>query len=143
MSGKEICKSIIFNFFIVVTLVNIAIFVLGTVFQGDKQMGYEAFLAPLIYGAMSMLPIIVMYSRRELTMREIIVRKLIQLLLLEVLLYVGGYGIESMKTKSIFLTISFGASVMIIFVLANVISYLLNAREAEELTSLLKKYQEN
>lgn len=88
-----------------------------------------------------MIPMVVMYSKKELSIKEVCIRKVIQLVLIEVILYVVGYGIESIKTRDISITISFGLNIMVIFVLANVISYMRNAKEAKELTDSLKHFQ--
>lgn len=52
---------------------------LGMYFLPEMQFGYEAFCVPLIYGAVGTIPNVVMYSRKELKVKEVFVRKFIQL----------------------------------------------------------------
>ena len=77
---KENIKDNLMNFFIIVTLVNIVIFVCGSIFAPDQEITYSAFLVPIIDGALGIIPGIVMYSKRELTVKQMIVREVIQLL---------------------------------------------------------------
>ena len=83
MHGKEFILACLRSFFAIVTLVNVAVFVLGFTMDPERLFGYEVFLMPLIYGALGILPNIVMYSKRELKIRELLVRKAIQLVLIE------------------------------------------------------------
>ena len=46
---KEHVKEILNSFFISVTLINIAMFILGILFRPEQRFGYEAYLYPLIY----------------------------------------------------------------------------------------------
>lgn len=55
MSLKEYLKSAALHFFIIVTLANVATFAVGMLFRPEEQFGYEAFLTPLIYGALGVL----------------------------------------------------------------------------------------
>ena len=52
---KENIKDNLMNFFIIVTLVNIVIFVCGTIFAPDQEITYSAFLVPIIEQILSLL----------------------------------------------------------------------------------------
>lgn len=56
---------------------------LGMRYEPEIRFGYQAFLLPVIYGGLGILPSAVTYSRKELSVRQMLVRKLLQLLLLE------------------------------------------------------------
>ena len=141
MSGKECLKDILTSFFVIVTLINLAMTILGCAFKPEQTFGYEAFLAPLIYGALSLIPMAVMYSKKELTVKQLVFRKVLQLISIEIILYFAVYGPEHLTTEPIGQSISFGLSVLIIFVLANVISGIINTNDAKKLTRMLKQYQ--
>ena len=66
MSFKEHFKSVMSQFFVIATLINIAMFVLGEIFRPDDKFGYEALLAPIIYAAVSLVPMLCMYSKKKL-----------------------------------------------------------------------------
>ena len=85
---KERFRSQLAAFFISVTLIDLAIFILGCLLEPDLKFGYEAFAYPLIYGVIGSLPGLIMYSKKELTMKQTIIREIIQMLLIVVLIIV-------------------------------------------------------
>ena len=78
---KDRVKEIAGSYFISVTLINIAIYATGMIFRPQQTFGYEAFLSPLLFGMLTVIPTVIMYSKKELTVRQLLFRKVIQLLL--------------------------------------------------------------
>ena len=85
MQGKELLSKMFRNYFVLVTLINAVIFVSGSIARPDARFGYSVFVMPLIYALAGILPQAVMYSNRELSIKEVLLRKFIQLLLIELL----------------------------------------------------------
>ena len=141
MDIKRLGKEMLQYYFMIVTLVNVAIYALGMSFRPDTILGYEAFLAPLCYGFLGILPLAIMYSRHELTVKEVVVRKILQLIVLEIVLLVGGLGPE--QWGDIKLVLGFMGSVLVIYVMVHVLSWLVDVREARELTDSLKRFQQS
>lgn len=141
MSFKEHLKLTVSQFFVIVTLINIAEFVLGEIFRPDDRFGYEAFLSPLIYAAFTLIPILCMYSKRELTVKQHIFREFLKLIAIEVILIFFGMGTKSLASENTALTVSFALSVFIIYVLVTVISWLLDLNTARQLNTELKDFQ--
>ena len=141
MSLKEYLKSAALHFFIIVTLANVATFAVGMLFRPEEQFGYEAFLTPLIYGALGVLPNLVMCSGRELTVKQLMIRKVIQFLVLELVLITAAFGIKNLKAENMGVITGFAVSVLIIFLLVQVISWLLEVRQAEQMTAELLAWQ--
>ena len=141
MKLKEFIKSTLASYFIIVTLVNVATLVLGSIFRPEQRFGYEAFLAPLLYGALGLIPVFIMYSPKELTIKQIVIRKIVQLIALEFILVLAGFGRENLKTENLALIASFALSVLIIYVLVHVTSWVLNLEMARQLTMDLQSYQ--
>ena len=141
MSRKEFFKEIVKEFFVISTLVNVAIFVLGSIFDKDARFGYDAFLAPLIYAAFSLLPAGITYSGRELSVKEVLIRKAIQLVLIEVILFLFCFGIDSLSQSEPLLLFGLGVSIAVIYVLVHLLDWLVASREAEKLTRDLKAFQ--
>ncbi|HKM34514.1 MAG TPA: hypothetical protein VJY54_07205 [Lachnospiraceae bacterium] len=143
MRGKEFLKSIIMSFFIIVTLINIATFILGTIFQPDLRFGYDAFLSPLIYGVFSLIPFVVMYAKKELTVKELLIRKVLQLLSIEVIQWFLAFGFNSSERGNIKLMVAFSLSILIIYVLVHLITWFLDVQTAKKMTDDLHHYQSN
>jgi len=140
MNKIEYLKKVAVSFFIIVTLINIAMGILGLCFERDMKFGYEAFFVPIIYGLVSIIPMIVTYSKKELTVRQMIFRKIFHFILLEALL---TYFAFLNKVVAVDLLISFMISVFIIAILVHIILWFLDNRKAKELSFELEEYQKN
>lgn len=141
MSFKSFLRSICSTYFIIVTLVNLATFAMGSIYRPEERFGYDAFLMPLIYGFLGILPMCVMYSKREMTLAQVLIRKLFQLILLEGLLigFVFGYG--DFSKDNIVQIVSFAVTVLVVFILVHVISFVLDVQQAKQMTLDLLDYQ--
>lgn len=143
MSGKEFLMDCLRTFFAAVTLITITILILGLSLKPEEQFGYEAFLAPLIYGAVGTLPNVVMYSKRELKVKELLIRKVIQLILIEVLVLFAAFASISDYEQH---TSSFSGMVIgifLIYVIITGIEWLQNSITAQNMTKDLVKFQKN
>ena len=60
MQGKELLAKMFRNYFVLVTLINVVIFVSGSIAQPDARFGYSVFIMPLIYAFAGILPQAVM-----------------------------------------------------------------------------------
>lgn len=140
MDKKSFFKKTIMSFFIVVTFINAAMLVLGLLFEPESRLGYEAFMFPLLFGVLSMLPSLLMYAKYELSKKQMLLRKLLQLILLEfILLFLLSLNGE----RSIGVLVSVGISVLFIAVLVHLVLWMLDVKEARILTLELERYQKN
>lgn len=143
MRGKEFVLSFIRTYFAVVALVCAANFILGSYLAPEQTFGYEAFLVPLIYGLAGTIPSVITYSRKELSVKQLLFRKAIQLLLIEVsVLFVMFYGSNKayQNPKIIF---SVAASVLVIYVVIDLIEILQDHLTAKKLTDELIAFQQS
>ena len=129
------------NFFIIVTLINVAMFVLGGVLKPDQKFGYEAFAYPLIYGAITSIPGLCMRTTKEMSIAQTIIREVIQLLLIVVALLVIMFGGRPLTVDMAFQAASVAVSVIIVFILVNLIRWILDKKTAEKMTADLEAYQ--
>lgn len=141
MTFKAFIKSICATYFIVVTLINLATFVLGSVYRPEERFGYDAFLTPLLYAFLGILPMCVMYSKKEMTPGQVLIRKILQLVLLEVLLVGFVFGCAGLSGENGEQIASFALAVFVIFVLVHVISFVLDTEQARRMTLDLLAYQ--
>ena len=136
MSFREHLKSVLSVYFIIATLINAATFILGEI-----RFGYDAFLSPLIYAAIALIPMLCMYSKRELTPKHYIAREILQLISVEIILIGFGLGAKSLAPENLPLTASFALSVLVIYILVHVIAWLLDLKLAKQLNSALRSFQ--
>ena len=139
---KERLREMISSFFISVTLINIAILVLGLIFRPEQKFGYEVFVYPLIYGMIGVIPTLVINVNRELTVKQVVIRKAIEMVLIIVLLLAFIFGGLPADRANIPAAAGVAVSVVIIYVLVTLISWLLDVRTAGKMTEDLLRFQE-
>ena len=138
---KERIMDTIRSFFIVVTLINVAMLVLGKILRPDQQFGYEAFAYPLIYGAITSIPGLCMGTSKELSIGQTVIRELLQLVLIIVALLVIMFGGSPITGDTVQAAASVSVSVIIVFILGNLIRWFLDKRTAQELTADLEAFK--
>ena len=139
---KERFRTQLAGFFISVTLINLAMLILGSILQPELKFGYEAFAYPLIYGFIGSLPGIVMYSKKELTMKQTIIREIIQMFLIIVLIIAFMFGrFRDIDYDRIVQMIAVAISVAIIYVLVTFFGWLIDLKTANRMTEDLKRFQ--
>lgn len=141
MSGKEFIKSLITSYFTIVTLVTLLLYVSGTVLRPDQQFGYEAFSAPLLYGLLGIIPAGLMYSKKELSVKQFWIRKVLQFISVVVLLLLLGYGVDNINEAPLGQTMIFVLSVAVIFILTNLVFAFINTSDAKKMDKLLQEYK--
>ena len=98
-------------------------------------------LSALVYAAIALVPMLCIYSKKELTLKQNIIKELFTLLALEIILIGFGLGVDCLSPENLPLTAGFALSVLIIYVLVNIIAWLLDMRLARQLNSDLKEFQ--
>ena len=141
MSFREFLKSAVKTYFVLVTLIVFATYLLGMIFRPDAELTYEAFLSPLIYGLLGVIPAFLMYSKKELTVGQLLWRKALQLVCIEAVLVFFGFGARVLSRDNLSLVLSFMLSVFVIFVLAHLITYILDKEQARQLNKALGEFQ--
>lgn len=141
MSFSDFMRKRLMDFFIIVTCISVVMGIIGLIYEPNTRFGYEAFFSPLIFGAISIVPSLVTYSKNELSVKQMVIRNALQLLILECLVITTGYVFGIMKDKVIILSVSL--SVVIVFVIVHLISYFIDFRTAANLNESLKDFQNN
>ena len=142
MRGKELLNDMIYTYFMLVTMISGVMAVLGMRFIPDASFGYEAFRMPLIYAVYGTLPNVVMYARQELTRKQFLVRKVIQLILIEVIVIAVALPAQILKEKNAEIIVSLGISIFVVFLLTHLIEWFLNYTSAKQMTEELLIFQQ-
>ena len=138
MKLGDFLRKNLMNFFIIVTCVSIAIGLLGLIYEPNRQFGYEAYFSPIIFGLIGVLPSILTYSKKELTLKQMKVRKVFQLIVLEGMVLSFGYVMGIMKDN---MMLSIALSVLVVFLAVHFISWIIDCKEAAKLNEDLKAFQ--
>lgn len=139
MKFADYLKRLFLVYMITSSLIAIAIGVLGIIFEPSRRFGYEAFFSPLIISVAATAPSIILYSKKELTVRQMAMRKIVHIIVLEATLIAFGFAFGFLKAQMV---LSFAFSVLIIWGLVNLIIWRLDQQKADELTENLKAYQQ-
>ncbi len=138
---KDHLKECLRNYFIIVTGINLAVFILGMIFRPDQKLGYDAFLYPIIYGAITSIPNLLMVEKKEPTIKQAIFREIIGVILISAILLTTMFAGMKITGELIVIGCGIVVSVICITVLVNVISWILDSKKAESLTNDLVAYQ--
>ncbi|WP_022756077.1 DUF3021 family protein [Butyrivibrio fibrisolvens] len=139
---KERIRDILNSFFITVTLINLAMLILGKLLEPEQVFGYEAFMYPLIYGLIGTIPSIVIRDKKELSVKQELIRKVMNMLLIIVLMLAFMFGGREITSELIAAAAGVSISIVIIFVLVNLIIWWFDLKTAKDMTEDLLKYQE-
>ena len=139
---KEHLQTQLAGFFISVTLITAAMFILGLFFQPDLRFGYEAFAYPLIYGVIGSVPGLLMYSKKELTLKQTLIREFIQMSLIIVLIITFMFGRFKNIPELVPQIIGVSVSIVIIYVLVHFFGWLMDLKTAKIMTEDLKRFQQ-
>lgn len=133
-------KKVMMSFFVGVTCICAGMAILGMLFEPDTRFGYQGFFSPLIFGAAAILPALISYSKRELSVREVLVRKIIQLIFAEIIILLiihAGGGLTSIS-----LTIAIALMVLLVGVTVHLVLWINDKKTANAFNEALVKMQE-
>ena len=146
MRGKELIRDMINTYFMLTTMILAVMTLLGTYFMPEVRFGYEQFEIPLIYAAWGTLPNIVMYAKKELTMKQMLIRKIIQLILVEIIIISVALPPGILESGNSALVISLIICVFVIYILTHIIEWYQDSVTAKKMTEDLvifqKKYRQ-
>jgi len=114
--------------------------IIGYLYESERQFGYELFLSPLIFSLIATLPSLIEYSKNELSIRSLLIRKFIHLVVLEILILSVLIGFEIIKTVDMGISLSIG--ILIIDVSVRVIEWINDKRTADEINSSIKSFKQ-
>ena len=141
MEFKRFLVKTLILFFMLSTLITVAVSLLGAAFDPDARLGYGDLLTPLIYAALCLLPSLVTYSRRELSAGRLLLRKALALVLIEAVILFLAFRSPAINTESATVVLAIAGSVLVIFVLTHVFLWLKDSAEAKKLNRDLERFQ--
>ncbi len=139
---NEQIRTIAGSYFISVTLINLAIYVTGMLFRPEQTFGYEAFLSPLLFGLLTVIPTVILYSKKELTIRQLLIRKSVQLIMDIVIVIAVIFGSSEMNHETVAAAIGVAVSIVVVFAAVHGIEWLLAQKTARQLTKQLAEFQQ-
>ena len=124
------------------TLINVAMLFLGKILRPEQQFGYEVFVYPLVYGLIGMIPALIVRDGKELTVKQTIIKEVIQMVLTVVLLVAFIFGGNPVDSEMIRMALLVALSVVLVYAGVFVIRWLLDKRTADKLNEDLVRFKE-
>lgn len=128
---------------LLVTLITILMIILGSLLDRDRVFSYDAFISPLLYALIGTAATAVTWTEKELSIRKLIIRKAIALLLIEGAILFVALKSDTIPTEKNWVVPCLLAGVFAVYVLSHIILYFIDRREAEKISADLARYQEN
>ena len=128
-------------YFILVTLITILLIIVGLLFDADRRFGYEAFLSPLIYAALGVIPTLFINTDRELSMKKLLIRHVIQLLIIEAVMMTVIFTSKNIPSEKTGMVVVLAAGIAVIYVLSIVVEYIFELTQSREMNIALEAYQ--
>lgn len=141
MTIKEFIISRFQLFFLLVTLILAAEYVIGCVAAPDQILHNRDLLGPLAAAGLCIIPTCVTYFKNEPTLKQYAARLVLQLILIEAVMFFAAnpdFGNGVSRTQG---HIMIGAATFIIYVLAVLIMYFRNYMQSKALTNELIRFQ--
>ena len=143
MTVKEFILSRIRLFFILTVMILFAQWIVGMILAPDQVLHYRDLHSPFLMAGLCILPTVVTFSRKKPTLRGMLIRHAIQLLLIEcvmaVLVLTGGFTVgDRMRVLLLIAGITF-----VIYVAAVLLMWLSQLSESKKMTAQLHLLQQN
>ena len=143
MEFKRFLVNKLILFFMLSTLITVAVVLIGSAFDPEAQFGYKDMLVPIEYAALCMLPTLVTWSKRELSAKAMLLRKALMLVLIESVILFIAFTSDVINTSRIEVVLVIAGSVLVIFVVAHLFMWLKEAAEAKKLNRELEAFQKH
>lgn len=140
MKIKKRLSEMIMAFFVSTTLICILEGIFGMIFFPEVKTDYGAFFSPPLFGFCSVILGLVTQSKKEPSVRQVLFRLGLHLLLIEGLVF--GLNFASGNIFTPFVSVILALSVALIFVAVHVILWMNDQRSAMQFNECLKRYQQ-
>ncbi len=139
---KELLIHALRLYTLLVTLITVLMMILGNLLDRDRVFSYDAFLSPLLYAMIGTVAALITRSEKELSLRSLMIRKTVSLLLIEGAVIFIALNSDTIPTEKSWVLPCLALGILAVFVLAHIILYLSGKKEAEKLNEDLARFQE-
>ena len=136
--NQTVIKRMISDYILVQAEIALSFGIVGSIFAGDVSITFSYFLLPAVLGLICMLPCIVVYVKEDLTVKQVIIQRVTEWIVLEIVFLWGtyqmvgdipgllGYGVVAFP-------------ILFFDVASYTISYYLEKREADDINRKLNE----
>ena len=139
---KELLIHALRLYTLLVTLITVMMIILGNLLDRGRVFSYDAFVSPLFYALIGTVATVVTRSDRKLSVRSLIIRKAVSLLLIEGAIILIALNADTIPTDQNWVLPGLILGVFVVFVLTHIILYLADQKEAKKISADLVRYQD-
>lgn len=136
MELKSILKKCMLDFLVIQAGITLAMGIIGCINPPSYGVSHYLFFMPFVYAFFCVLPSFVVYSTRELSIKEMLVRKVIHFFLIEVIVMMVSYMVGALDNA--YMCIAILLAVPVIYLAVNGIGYLFYRSEANIMTKKIQ-----
>ena len=141
MKHSNAIKQMLADYILVQAETALSIGIIGSIFASEQKITYQYFFLPALIGFICMLPCVITYFKEDMTVKQIIVQRVVELIVLEIALMGAVYYIVGdVPGKNGY--IAMGFSILLFDIATYGISYYLEKRETDILNEKLKENRE-
>lgn len=134
-------KQMVSDYVLIQAETALSIAIIGSIFLSEQKITYSYFFLPAIIGLICMLPCLITYFKEDMTVKQIIVQRVIEWVVLEIaILCLVRYLVGDMLSMAGY--VALGISVTFFDIATYGISYVLEKREADAVNEILKRNNE-
>ncbi|MCI9398449.1 MAG: hypothetical protein HFJ07_01300 [Lachnospiraceae bacterium] len=141
MELKSILKKCMLDFLVIQAGITLAMGIIGCINPPSYGVSHYLFFMPFVYAFFCVIPSFVVYSTRELSIKEMLVRKVIHFFLIEVIVMTVSYMAGALDNA--YMCISILLAVPVIYIVVNVMGYLFYKSEANMMTKKIQHIKQN
>ena len=138
---KNAWKKMISDYIMVQAEIAFSVAIIGSIFAADQHISYSYFFLPAFLGLICMIPCVVTYFKEDMTVKQIIVQRVLEVIVLEIAILGILYCIVG-DTPGIWGYVAIALSILFFDVLTYVLSYILERKEADTINEKLKADRE-
>lgn len=140
MGFGSILKKCMIDFLMIQAGITMAIGIISCINPPPEGMNHDMFFMPFVYAFFCILPSFVTYSRNELSIKQMAVRKVIQFILIELLVILVSYVMGPLDDISMGIAIMI--AVAVVYSVVNCFGYLISKADAEAMTKKIQRIKE-
>ncbi len=137
--GRNYWIELMMAFFVTTSIICVLEAIMGMLFAPDVQLSYKAFFVPPVFGAGSVLLGLVNYSRKELTIRQVLCRRAVHLVLVEGMVFGANFAVGAVFSR--IESVALAISIAVVFILVYGVLYLNDSWHAKQFNRELRRFQ--
>lgn len=140
MELRNILKKCMINFLMIQAGITLSIGIISCINPPTAGINHYVFFMPFVYAFFCILPSFVTYSKKELSIKQMAIRKVIQFLLIELVVMLISYIMGPLHDT--FMSVAIMLAVAVVYAAVIFLGYLVSKSEADAMTKKIQHIKE-